>query len=93
MITSDSRKSDVYREATQQLRNIFSSEVLSRYSRSRWWLTYGYCAMMAAASPINKTTWYQVVLFAVGSLCALIAARIASSKSASSRMLRSVPKE
>ncbi len=100
MITSDPRKSEIYRSTTLQLGNILAQQLrdsfiklLKKCERSRWWLTFGYVAMMAAASPINDTTWYQVVLFMIGCLCALVAARISLAKPAAADKLHSVPKE
>ena len=92
MITSDPRKTEIFQIATQQLRNIFN-EMLKRCTRSRWWLTFGYFAMMAAAMPINDAPWYQATLFIIGSLFALVAAVISLRKPAVYDKPHSVPKE
>lgn len=100
MITSDPRKSEIYRTATLQLRNILTQQLrdyfiklLKRCERSRWWLTFGYFAMMGAAMPINDAPWYQAMLFMIGGLFALVAAVISLRKPAANDKLHSVPKE
>lgn len=100
MITSDPRKSEIYRSTTQQLRNILAQQLrdsfiklLKRCERSRWWLTFGYFSMMGSAMPINDAPWYQAVLFMIGCLCALFAARISLARSVATDKLHSVPKE
>lgn len=100
MITSDPRKSEIYRSTTQQLRNILTQQLrdqfmklLKRCERSRWWLTFGYFSMMGAAMPINDTPWYQAMLFMIGGLFALVAAGISLRKPVASDKVHSVSKE
>lgn len=100
MITSDPRKSEIYRLATQQLRNLMTQQLrdqfiklLKRCERSRWWLTFGYFSMMGAAMPISDTPWYQAMLFIIGGLFALVAAGISLRRPAASDKLHSLPKE
>jgi hypothetical protein len=90
MITSDSRKTDAYREATQQLRNVFDRATLSPCLASRWWLTLGFFAMTAAALSVQDPPLQLILLFLLGNVFALVAAIVGWKKTASKKIERNL---
>lgn len=74
MITSDPEQQRILHETTLQLRNVFDVQLVRKYDRSRWFLTFGYLCLMAAAIPGIGVNWWQSLLFFLGCAWGLAAA-------------------